>query len=387
MLQGLFYFLKGYVIINVKGNYIEKFINLALSKKICIFDVKYIDKNLLEMKVALKSFSKLKGIGAKTDCSVTVVSKNGLIFKLKKIKKRFAFVGGGVCFVLIVYFLSCFVWKINIMGNNRISRDEMLTLLENSGIKVGTYTKNINTKESVKNIRKNSSDIAWIGISVTGTKVNVEVVETVEKPDIFDKDTYCNIVSDKDGVIEEIYVKNGVATVKKGDTVKVGDLLVSGVTESQTVGIRYFNAEADIKIRCWREDKKKYDIVEKRRERTGNTKNRYRLTINNFDINFYGRKPPFSNYDYKTHHNKFLIFDFQKIENFEMYEYTVKNNVNELIEIKKKEMYNNIIKNIGECEVVNTYIDKNIYGNKLEIDLTLETIEKCGVKKGILWNE
>ncbi len=381
MLSQLFYFLKGYVIINVKGAYCEKFINLALSKNICIFDVRHIEKDVLEMKVSLKSFARLKGIGTKTGCSVTVVSKVGAVFKVKKLKKRAAFVSGSFLFVLIVYFLSCFVWQINITGNNRLSEEEVLLLLEEAGIKKGTYAKNINTGECVRQIRSKSGDIAWIGISLDGTRVNVEMAETVEKPEVADKNAFFNIVSDKDGVIEEIYVKSGRAVVKKGDTVKKGDLLVSGVVESNTVEVRYFNADADIKIRCWREKEKDFDIVEKRRERTGVVKNRYRLTVKDFDINFYTKKDPFENYDFKTHHNKFFgIFDFQKIENFEMYEYTVKNNVNELIAIKKKEMYNNILSETGECEVFNTCSLESVNGNRLTIALTVETKEPCGVK-------
>mgnify|MGYP003301038070 CR=1 FL=1 len=383
MLMQLFYFLNGYVIISVKGDYCEKFINLALLKNIALFDIKRTEEGL-EMKVRLKSFPQLRGLGTKTGCRVRVVSKKGAVFKMKRLKKRTALVSGIFLFAGIIYLLSSFVWQINIMGNERLTDKEITALLADSGIKIGTYTKSINIKESINKIRTQSSDIIWIGITVEGTRVNVEIAESVTKPDIEDKNNYCNILSDKEGIIEEIYVKSGKATTKKGDTVKVGDLLVSGVAESQTVGIRYFNAEADVKIRCWHEKSRNFEIKEKKRERTGNVKNRYRLTVGNFDINLFLNKPPFENYDFKTHHNKFFgIFDFQKIENFEMYEFTVKNKVEELIEIKRKEMYNNMLKDIGECEVINVYYDERINGNNLNMHITLETIEKCGVKNPI----
>ena len=47
------------------------------------------------------------------------------------------------------------------------------------------------------------------------------LIRVDEKPEIIDEEEYCNIVSDKAGVIKKINVQNGMAAVKVGDTVNV----------------------------------------------------------------------------------------------------------------------------------------------------------------------
>ena len=61
---------------------------------------------------------------------------------------------------------------------------------------------------------------------------------------------FSNIVADRDGIIEEITVKKGYATVKPGDVVKKGDILISAAgTIGRTVVFdgepSYFQAARD----------------------------------------------------------------------------------------------------------------------------------------------
>lgn len=58
------------------------------------------------------------------------------------------------------------------------------------------------------------------GIHIRGTNAIIEIVEADKKPDIVNEDEYCNIVTDKEGIITKINVQNGTALVKEGDIVK-----------------------------------------------------------------------------------------------------------------------------------------------------------------------
>lgn len=66
-------------------------------------------------------------------------------------------------------------------------------------------------------------------------------------------DDRTDIVSDVEGVIVSMVVKEGVPYVKIGDTVNVGDILVCGAVpvydENQLVsGYQYYHAQADILV-------------------------------------------------------------------------------------------------------------------------------------------
>ena len=88
-----------------------------------------------------------------------------------------------------------------------------------------------------------STAVAWLNINRRGTVAYVTVLEKeVHGQEV--KEGYSNVVAACDAVIEEISVVRGVACVKVGDSVKKGDLLISGVLpEEQGGGFCYAEGE------------------------------------------------------------------------------------------------------------------------------------------------
>ena len=101
--------------------------------------------------------------------------------------------------------------------------------LEENGLKVGELKSKVDTKGIINNIRLKRADIAWMGIELKGTNAIVKVIKADEKPEIINEEDYCNIVSNKVGVITKINAQNGTANVKVGDTVNVGTTLINRV--------------------------------------------------------------------------------------------------------------------------------------------------------------
>ena len=158
---------------------------------------------------------------------------------MHKYKKRKIFIGSLIVILLFIFGISNFIWNIEIKGNTVISKEEILQNLNDNGLKIGTLKQKIDSKEIINNMRLQRNDIAWIGINITGTNAIVEVVEADEKPEIIDENEYCNVVSDKEGVITKINVQNGTALVKEGDIIKKGSILIGGWIEGKYTGTRY----------------------------------------------------------------------------------------------------------------------------------------------------
>ena len=76
-------------------------------------------------------------------------------------------------------------------------------------------------------------DVAWISINKIGSTASIEINETVNKPNIVDKKKTTNVKAMKDGVIVRLEVLGGWAAVQEGEAVTAGDLLISGVRESE----------------------------------------------------------------------------------------------------------------------------------------------------------
>lgn len=213
------YYLLGYATISVEGYFIERFINICISKNILLWNMKRRKSSFLFTNIAIKDFKKIRQIAKTTKCHIEIEKKKGLPFLLNRYKKRKIFIGLLITITLIIFGLSNFVWNIEIIGENSIPKEELLNDLNKYGLKTGILKTKVNTKEIINNIRLNRDDIAWVGMKIKGTNIIVEVVEADKKPNIVNENEYCNIISDKEGIITKINVQNGTALVKVGDII------------------------------------------------------------------------------------------------------------------------------------------------------------------------
>lgn len=141
--------------------------------------------------------------------------------------------------------------------------------IENAGLKTGIPKAKVNTKEIINKIRLERKDVAWVGIELKGTNAIVKLVKADAKPDIINENEFCNIISNKEGVITKINSQTGTANVKVGDTVKVNDVLINGWMEGKFTGIRYVHAKGEIEAKVWYTKNKKIYY-----NTTANTRNR-----------------------------------------------------------------------------------------------------------------
>ena len=243
LLKILINYIVGYVSISIEGYYIERFINTCISKKIVIWNIKRKKSSLIYANIGIKDFKRLKDVAKKTKCRINIEEKKGLPFIFNKYKKRRVFVLLLSALFIVIIGLSQFIWNIEIICSDNINKEEIISCLEKNGLSTGKFKASIDTKNIVSKIRLERNDIAWMGINIDGTNARVEIVEADKKPDIIDPEDYCNIISDKEAVITKIVPKNGTATVKVGDVVKKGTILIGGWIEGKYTGTRYVHSE------------------------------------------------------------------------------------------------------------------------------------------------
>lgn len=229
----LWNYLKGYVIIRVEGLTLEKFLNLASNNDIYLWDVKRIDYTLLEMKVTTGGFKALKNIVNKVGCRIYLMDKIGFPFFISKLKARKMLGIGFLLFLALIFFLSSFIWSIEIIGNEKIKSEKFLNVLEKENVKSGIMKSKIDENEVKNVILKDIEGLSFANVEIRGTKLIVEVKEQDLPPDTIDKDSPCHIVAKKKGIVEKIVAKNGKRVVNEGDIVKKGQILISGLIENE----------------------------------------------------------------------------------------------------------------------------------------------------------
>ncbi|MBR5616060.1 MAG: sporulation protein YqfD, partial [Clostridia bacterium] len=127
-------------------------------------------------------------------------------------------------------------------------REELAT----SGIYVGMLLDTFDPGECALQIQLCSENISWASINLSGTVAYVEIRERVPTP-IEETILPANLVAGCEGVVEELEIYQGVPVVQSGQGVRQGDLLVSGVYDSQAVGWRVTRAAGRVLARTVRE--------------------------------------------------------------------------------------------------------------------------------------
>ncbi len=384
-------YILGYVTITVEGYFIERFINICNSKRILLWGIKRKKSSIITTKIGIKDFKRIKDVAKTTKCKIQINEKKGLPFILHKYRKRKIFLIMIILISFSIFVTSNYIWNIEIIGLSRISDEEIINTLKENGIDLGTKKKDINTKEIINNIRLQRNDIAWIGIDITGTNLKVEIVETDEKPEIIDEEI-CNIVATKDGIITKIIAENGTAQVKEGDVIKKGDILIGGWIEGKYTGTRYVHSKGTVEARVWYSKKEKKYFKATEEVETGTLENKYKININNFEINLYKSIPKFEKYDTINENKKFKIFSnfylpiqIEKTTYIEKQEQEKNYGTEECREILIQKIEEELLKEIeNEENILNKQINENVTDDYIEIEMIYEVIEEIGTNEKMI---
>ena len=386
-------YILGYIRISIEGYFIERFINICKAKKIFLWNLNRENSSILHANISIKEFKEIKQIAKKTKCRIKIKGKRGIPFLLNKYKKRKIFLVMLFIIIISIIIMSNFVWNIEIKGNNEIPTEEILDILNKSGLTIGEFKGKIDTKKIVNEIRLNRSDLAWIGINIQGTNAIVEVVEADKKPEIIDENDYCNIVSEKEGVIVKVDAANGTSLVKPGDVVKKGTILVGGWMEGKYTGTRYVHAQAKISAKVWYTAREKVSFEETVDEKTGNEENKYGININNFQINFYKKLSNFENYDTISTSKKIKIFSdlylpvsINKITTYETKKKEIKYSLEEAKQIATERAKKKLEETLGdEKNIANQTVNFYESEEAVEVEVTYEVLENIGTKEKIVF--
>lgn len=385
-------YILGYVNIEVEGYFIERFINICNSKKIFLWNMKRKHSTIIRVNIGIRDFKKIKEIAKKTKCRVKIQKKRGIPFILHKYKKRKIFAIFFILLIIAVITLSNFVWNIEVIGNNKISAEEIIKDLADDNFKVGTSKTNLNTKNIIDKIRLKRSDLAWIGIDIKGTNAIVKIVEADLKPDIIKEEEYCNIVATKDAMIVKINAQNGTAVVKEGDIVTKGTVLIQGWLEGQFTGIRYVHANGEVQAKVWYYQKISVPLKQTKKIKTGKEENKYSVKINNFEINLLKGVPKFQNYDTIETSKKLKLFsDFylpieihqKTYQEYEEQEITY--SIEEAKELGIAQADESLKEQIEGKQVTNKKINAEQIGANIEVEVIYEVLESIGTKEKIVF--
>ncbi len=245
MLVSFIRYARGFVGFRVIGRTPERFLNLCAQRGIRLWNSQPSPQGL-QARMFVSDYKAVRPVARRAGVRTQVLKKRGLPFFVARYRGRAGLPVGAALGAVLLLTLSQFVWNITVTGNETVSEQRITALLAESGVRIGAYTKGIDTGQAKRDILLKTEEIGWVSVNLHGSRATVEVREKVKKPELEEKDTPCNIKASADGVITKITAKNGEAQVKVGSGVAKGDLLVSGVSVTKQNTVRCLRAKADV---------------------------------------------------------------------------------------------------------------------------------------------
>lgn len=299
--------LLGYVIFFVKGPFPERFINLCAHHGICIWNIKKY-KNYMICSAMASEYDTLKTIANRSSMKINIQEKKGLPFVLKKYKKRKGILAGILIFYITIYFMSLYIWNIDINGNSQISKAELLETLNELNIHTGIFKNKIDLSNIESTLMSKYNNIAWTSANICGCNLELEIKEKISPPEILTKETPCNIKAACDAFITRLEIYSGTPEVKPGDSVIKNQLLVNGIFEDNFGQNRIHHASAKIFAITNKILSSEIDLNPKERIYTGKKINRKKLNFFNFEIPTTLKPKPRGTFEKNVNINKLNLF-------------------------------------------------------------------------------
>lgn len=239
-------FLCGSVRFSARGQFPERFINLAMRNNAALWDIKR-DEEGFSACVIANRYKLLRSAAKRTGTKIRLLSKRGLPFFLLPYRHRAGFVLGFICFCLTIWTLSNFVWVVEFPDTDEELGVKLQAAAYDAGIHPGRLRRTLDGEALSNILEANVEDISWASVNIFGSRLSVDIREYETFPEKISLDEPCNLVASKGGVIVDINPQMGFVEVKKGDAVVPGDLLISGVTDDAMGSVTLVHAMGTVK--------------------------------------------------------------------------------------------------------------------------------------------
>lgn len=320
--------------------------------------------------------------------NIKVIKYYGLVGINNFLKKHYILLTSFILSYLIIIILSNVIFKVEIVTNNQVLKDNITYYLNYYGIVKYKFVKSNKYIENVKEkiLLENKDTIEWISINREGVKYVVNVTPRVISNKV-NIDKPSNIVSKKDALIKYLVVTGGSSVKEVNDVVKKGDVIISGnvVKFDKVVGTT--RSKGKVFGEVWYTVNISIPFKHVIYEKTGET-------INHIYLDIFGHKFTLVGH-YITNNSinevsvlvdkPYLFFKLMK-ESKELYNYK---EVNLNSESAFKEALERADKSISNKLDTNEYIierkvlKKDVFSSKIDIELFYRVYENIGEEKEI----
>ena len=365
----------------------EKLLNLAAKNHISLSGVRRLSYTQLCFNIGPADYNRLKKLLPEGRYKLNIGSSRGLSLMLYAFRARYCLIAGIIISIVLAFFASSRIWFVKVRGCEKVSEENVLQLLESYGLKSGASVSGEELDEMEKRLMQVISDISWVGISRRGVNIYAYIKESSELPESTPIDKPADVIALKDGVVEKVTVLQGRAVVTQGQTVRAGDVLISGELIYQDLPYQYIYALGDVQARIWYSGERKISLVQSETVRTGNTAVVRTMRIFGQDIPLDGENP-FASYEVESREQDVMNLGIpvtiitQTYYETEEREYSITQE--DALELGKSDLEQELSAQIPQdAEILRTQssVKAAVGENAVIVSMFIETLEQIGQTK------
>lgn len=187
-----------------------------------------------ELSLKVSDYLKLIKLRKNYKVKIIRISKAGLPIFFKKYKQPWGLVSGVAVGVLLYIFMYSFYWVIDVPTDGAYTSQEILDAAKEVGVYVGASKAELDPKIAAYELMLELPLLQWASVNNDGCKIEIVLTYTEEAPKMqsSDDDIVANLVASKTGLIRSIAVEEGMVEVMVGEAVLQGEVLVTGVWDT-----------------------------------------------------------------------------------------------------------------------------------------------------------
>lgn len=299
-------YVTGSVTFEAQNGFCERLINLCAAQNILLWDFHKTDEGFRAV-CRSKHYKTVCEFAERVNVEVTLIRQKGFFHKAAKYKRRWGLFLGIALFLSFLFLSQCYVWEIEVTGNQTVPTSVILNELESIGIKKFGFIPGMDFSLKKQEALLQLPQLSWLAINRNGCRLTVSVTERKLPPAIRDNEP-CHIIASQTGQIRYMEVYSGQKQIKENYTVQKGEIIVSGKYMDKLGNWITVHADAKVIAEVQFEKTLSLDLDQLAKEYTGQEKTRYYLNLFSFKLPLFLAFPMQGDYDAVYQSNPISLF-------------------------------------------------------------------------------
>ncbi len=162
--------------------------------------------------------------------TLEILGNHGLPALARRLGRWKTFAASLLLFGLLTAWLPGRILFLSVSGNEEIPARLILEAAADAGVYFGASRREIQSEQVKNHLLYAIPELRWAGVNTTGCMAVITVRPRSAQEQLAD-DLPGNIVAVRDAVITEVFPQTGTVQVRRGQAVREGEVLISGMAE------------------------------------------------------------------------------------------------------------------------------------------------------------